>query len=96
LVPVEQAAYAPHDGLQAWRLPRQPVKLLTFSILFGFDEVPTSVRLEVSTRCDLWRTTQLNGEPGAPYHLANAAILQRSIEAIARATGAEITQRPPQ
>jgi hypothetical protein len=71
------------------------VQLLTFCLRFGFDEVPTSVRLEVSTRCDLWRTTQLNGEPGAPYHLANAVLLQRSIEEIARGTQAEIAQRPP-
>jgi hypothetical protein len=94
LLPVEQAGQD-LPGLKAWRLPRQPVQLLTFCLRFGFDEVPTSVRLEVSTRCDLWRTTQLNGEPGAPYHLANAAVLQRSIEEIARATGAEITQKPP-
>jgi hypothetical protein len=94
LLPVEEAAHEFH-GLKAWRLPRQPVRLLTFCLLFGFDEVTTSVRLEVSTRCDLWRTTQLNGEPGVPYHLANAALLERSIEEIARATGAEVTQKPP-
>ena len=94
LVPVERVAHDLH-GLKAWRLPRQPVKMLTFCLHFGFDEVPTSVRLEVSTRCDLWRTTQLNGKPGAPYHLANAALLQRSVEEIARVTKAEITQRPP-
>lgn len=94
LLPVEGVAHGFH-GLKAWRLPMQPVKLLTFCLHFGFDEAPTSIRLEVSTRCDLWRTTQLNGEPGSPYHLANAALLQRSIEEIARGTKAEITQRPP-
>lgn len=94
LLPVEGVAHDLH-GLKAWRLPRQPVKMLTFCLHFGFDEVPTAIRLEVSTRCDLWRTTQLNGEPGAPYHLANAALLQRSIEEIALGTKAEITQRPP-
>jgi len=94
LLPVEQVA-DDHHGLKPWRLPTQPVDLLTFFLHFGFDEVPTSVRLEVSTRCDLWRTTQLNGEPVAPYQLANAALLQRSVEEIARATKAEITQRPP-
>jgi hypothetical protein len=94
LLPFEQVAHDLH-GLKAWRLPRQLVQLLTFCLHFGFDEVPTSVRLEVSTRCDLWRTTQLNGEPGTPYHLVNAALLRRSIEEIARDTQAEITQRPP-
>lgn len=94
LLPVEDVAHDLH-GLKAWRLPRQPVKMLTFCLHFGFDEVPTSIRLEVSTCCDLWRTTQLNGEPGAPYHLANAALIQRSIEEIARDTKGEITQRPP-
>jgi hypothetical protein len=94
LLPVEHVT-DDHHGLKPWRLPTQPVDLLTFSLHFGFDENPTSVRLEVSTRCDLWRTTQLNGEPGAPYQLANAALLQRAVEEIARASDAEITQRPP-
>ena len=94
LLPVERVT-VDHQGLRAWRLPRQPVEMLTLGLLFGFDEVPTSLRFEISTRCDLWRTTQLNGEPGATYHLANAALLQRSIEEIARSTNAEITHRPP-
>jgi hypothetical protein len=94
LLPVERVAHD-HHGLKAWRLPRQPVEMLTFCLHFGFDEAPTSVRLQVSTRCDLWRTTQLNGEPGALYQLANAALLQRSVEEIARGTQAEIAQRPP-
>jgi len=94
LLPVEHVAHELHR-LKAWRLPRQPVDLLTFLLHFGFDEVPTSVRLEVSTRCDLWRITQLNGEPGTSYHLANATLLQRAVEEIASATDAEITQRPP-
>ncbi|MEO7734615.1 MAG: hypothetical protein ABIY55_26905 [Kofleriaceae bacterium] len=82
------------SGLRAWRLVKQPVDLLTLAVSFGFDEAPTSVRLEVSTRCDLWRTLQLNGEPGAPWQLANAVLLQTSIEEIARTTRAEITLRP--
>jgi len=94
LLPVEHVAHDLH-GLKAWRLPRQPVDLLTFFLRFGFDEVPTSVRLEVSTRCDLWRTTQFNGEPGTPYQLANADLLRRAIDEIALATNAEIAPRPP-
>ncbi|MGH9884286.1 MAG: hypothetical protein ACREBE_02080 [bacterium] len=94
LLPVEELVHD-HQGLKAWRLPKQPVEMLTFRLLFGFDEVPTSVRLAVSTRCDLWRRTQPSGEPGASYHLANAAQLQRSVEEIARRTAAAIAQRPP-
>jgi hypothetical protein len=94
LLPVDRLACDPH-GLKAWRIQRQPVQMLTFCLLFGFDEAPTWVRLGIRTRCDLWRVTQLNGEPGAPYHRTNAAMLERSVEEIARATKAEITQRPP-
>jgi hypothetical protein len=94
LFPVEQSLSDPR-ALKAWRLRKEPVELLTFYLYFGFDEVPTSVHLEVSTRCDLWRTMQLNGEPGTPYQLANADLLSRAIDEIALATNAEITQRPP-
>jgi hypothetical protein len=82
-------------GLKAWRLPREPVELLTFYLHFGFDEIATSVRLQISTRCDLWRTSQLNGEPGRPYQLVNADLLRKAIDEIALATNAEIAQRPP-
>src|ERR1041384_4245575 len=64
LLPVHAPVHD-HPGLKAWRLPKQPVEMLTFRLLCGFDEVLTSVRLAVSTRCDLWRSTQLSGEPGA-------------------------------
>lgn len=93
LLPIEQLHPGPH-ALKAWRLCREPVELLTFDLYFGLGEFATSLHLKVATRCDLWRTTQLNGDPGMSYHLANAGLLQRAVEEIARATNAEIAQRP--
>jgi hypothetical protein len=95
LHPVEGWSPLP-DGLKAWRLCKQPVDLLTFDLHFGVGEFATTVYFEIGTRCDLWRASRLNGEPGETHNVANAGLLARTVEAIAQATKAEISQRPPE
>jgi hypothetical protein len=95
LLPVDGWPPEP-DGLKAWRLRKQPVDLLTFDLDFGVGEFATTVYLEICTRCDLWRTKRLDGEPGEAHNVANAKLLACAVEAIARATRAEISLRPPE
>ena len=82
-------------SLKLWRVLEAPVNLLTLEVVFGQDEPATGMLLQINSQCDLWSTTRLDGEPGAAHNVANASHLAQAVEAIALATGAEITQRPP-
>ena len=82
-------------SLKLWRVAEAPVKLLTLDVVFHLDESAAGMLLQISSRCDLWCDTRLDGEPGAAHNLANAALLARAVEDIALATKAEITRRPP-
>jgi len=82
-------------SLKLWRVAEAPVKLLTLEVVFDLDESAAGMLLQISSRCDLWCDTRLDGEPGAAHNLANAALLARAVEDVALAAKAEITRRPP-
>lgn len=95
------ATLAPESGdfeddpsLKLWRVVEAPVKVLTLEVVFDLDEPATGMLLQISSRCDLWCDTRLDGEPGAAHNLASASLLARAVEDVALATRAEITRRP--
>jgi hypothetical protein len=81
-------------GLKLWRVAEAPVKLLKLEVVFDLDESATGMLLQISSRCDLWCDTRLDGEPGAAHNMANASLLECAVEEVALATKAEITRRP--
>ena len=93
LVPAS-ASFEGDLGLKLWRVLEAPVKLLTLEVVFDLNEHPTGMLLQISSPCDLWCDTRLDGEPGTPYNVANARLLARAVEDVALATRADITLRP--
>jgi len=98
---IGDATLAPAGGnfegdpsLKLWRVLEAPVKLLMLEIVFDLNEPATGMLLQISSRCDLWCDTRLDGEPGATHNLANASMLARAVEDVALAAKAEITRRP--
>lgn len=81
-------------SLRLWRVLKAPVKLLTLEVVFDLNEPATGMLLQISSHCDLWCDTRLDGEPGAAHNLANASLLARAVADIAQATKAGITRRP--
>lgn len=79
-------------NLRLWRVTDAPVKLL--KVVFDLDESATGMLLQISSRCDLWCDTRLDGEVGAAHNMANASLLARAVEDVALATKAGITCRP--
>jgi hypothetical protein len=81
-------------NLRLWRVTDAPVKLLKLEVVFDLDESATGMLLQISSRCDLWCDTRLDGEVGAAHNKANASLLARAVEDVALATKAGITRRP--
>jgi hypothetical protein len=92
---LESGAREDDPSLKRWRILEAPVNLLSLEVVFDLDEPATGMLLQISSHCDLWCDTRLDGEPGAAYNVVNASLLARAVEDVALATKAEITRRPP-